>query len=98
METDEGIEFVSRFEAYYDCDASHITILPFSTDANIPPCWECYCGKVAILRDAENNWKKKEKQQRTHWDMLTERRNQEDLKKVFEKQVSIIKSGRVYRD
>ena len=53
METDEGVDFAPRFQAHYDCPNGHTIILPFSTEAEVPVEWECRCGELALLRDAD---------------------------------------------
>ena len=97
MESDEGVEFAPRFEAYYDCPEGHVTILPFSTEADVPPTWECRCGKIATLRDAKAPDEKPGKPQRTHWDMLMERRTEDDLKVLLEERLDMLRTGKVHR-
>ena len=33
MESEEGVEFAERFEAYYDCPNGHTVVLPFAAQA-----------------------------------------------------------------
>jgi hypothetical protein len=95
LESDEGVEFAARIEVIYDCPDGHVTILPFSTEAATPPVWECFCGKTATLRESNSDYTIKEKKIRTHWDMLSERRTQEELEELLKAQIEDIKSGKI---
>ena len=78
METDEGVLAAPRQEAVYDCPNGHHIVLPFSVEADVPAVWECRCGATAVLRDHEKPEEKPGKPQRTHWDMLLERRDEKE--------------------
>ncbi|MDR1033916.1 MAG: RNA polymerase-binding protein RbpA [Bifidobacteriaceae bacterium] len=93
LESADGVEFAARLQAYYDCELKHVTVLPFSTDAGIPPAWECRCGRLAALRDTDAEIKVKPKKQRTHWDMLMERRCEDELRETLNQQIDILVSG-----
>ena len=97
MESDEGVDFAPRFQAYYDCPNGHTIILPFSTDAEVPPVWECRCGEEAMLRDGEQPDLKPAKPPRTHWDMLLERRSEEELQALLDERLELLRAGKIRR-
>jgi hypothetical protein len=97
MESDEGIDFAPRAQAYYDCPNGHTIILPFSTEADVPPGWECRCGEEANLRDADLSQNREAKAVRTHWDMLLERRKVPELQDLLEERLELLRSGKVRR-
>ena len=79
LETDEHVVPSERQITSYVCPQGHRTELPFSIEAEIPPTWECRCGEVARLVDGPEPDLKPVKHQRTHWDMLLERRSIPEL-------------------
>jgi len=97
MESDVGVDFAPRFQAHYDCPNGHTIILPFATDAEVPPIWECRCGEEALLRDGGEVEEKVVKPQRTHWDMLLERRSEEELKDLLDERLELLRSGQIRR-
>lgn len=97
MESDAGVDFAPRYQAYYDCPNGHTIILPFAHDAEVPPVWECQCGAEALQRDAEQPQDKQIKPQRTHWDMLLERRSMDELKELFDERLELLQSGKLRR-
>ncbi|ANC30222.1 RNA polymerase binding protein RbpA [Isoptericola jiangsuensis] len=97
MESDEGVDFAPRFQAHYDCPNGHTIILPFSTEAEVPPLWECQCGGEALLRDAERPEAKPTKPQRTHWDMLLERRTVSELEELLDERLELLRAGKLRR-
>jgi hypothetical protein len=96
METDENVLAAPRQEAAYDCPNNHTILLPFSVEADVPPVWECRCGATAVLRDHEKPEEKPGKPQRTHWDMLLERRSEEDLQALLDQRLELLRSGRLH--
>lgn len=72
----------------------HRTILPFAEGAEIPDEWECRCGSVATVRgDADREGDEISKPTRTHWDMLLERRSEEELATLLEKRLQMHHDG-----
>jgi hypothetical protein len=92
-ETDENVRLADRQMIFYDCSCGTTIELPFSIEAEIPAVWECRCGAEALLRGG--NWpeKKATKPQRTHWDMLLERRSVDELEELLEESLGILRSG-----
>lgn len=97
MESDEGVEFAARFEAYYDCPNGHTIVLPFSMEADVPVVWECRCGEQALLRDASQPEPKSGKPPRTHWDMLLERRTVSELEELLTERLELLRAGKLRR-
>ncbi|WP_058234024.1 RNA polymerase-binding protein RbpA [Devriesea agamarum] len=96
METDEGVLAAPRQEARYDCPNGHAIVLPFSVEADVPSTWECRCGAIAVLRDHEKPAEKEGKPQRTHWDMLLERRSEEDLQVLLDQRLELLRTGKLH--
>ena len=99
MESDQGVDFAPRFQAYYDCPNRHTIILPFSVEAEaeVPKLWECRCGEEAKLRDGDHSDEGAAKPQRTHWDMLLERRSEPELQELLDERLELLRSGKIRR-
>lgn len=96
MESEENVDFAPRQVARYHCPNGHITELPFSLEAEVPAVWECRCGEEALLDDAnEPADSKPVKPQRTHWDMLLERRSREELQELLDERLALLRSGQL---
>lgn len=98
LETEEGIVFADRKESYYLCPQGHRFSMTFASEILAPGTWECKCGHQAELQNepaAEEEEGKIIKQQRTHWDMLTERRSQAELEELLEEQLKTLREGRL---
>ena len=75
LETDEGVAFVERKRVVYECPNGHQFGVAMAVEAEPPSTWECRCGAEGELRNIPApDDKKPLKPQRTHWDMLLERR------------------------
>ncbi len=92
-ETDEGVRFADRQTVFYDCSCGTTIELPFSMEAEMPAVWECRCGAEALLRGGDWPEKKAQKPQRTHWDMLLERRSIPELEELLDESLEILRSG-----
>ena len=93
MENDVGVEPAPRQMAEYLCPDGHITVLPFSVEADVPALWECRCGKEGLLRDADRPDAKPGRPVRTHWDMLLERRTVAELEDLLTERLTLLRSG-----
>lgn len=94
FESDEGVTFSERTITRYVCPQGHISELPFSVEAEIPSLWECRCGQDAKLVDGPEPEAKKGKAQRTHWDMLLERRTVPELEELLEERLGVLRAKR----
>lgn len=94
FESDEGVTFSERQMVSYTCPDGHVSELPFSVEAEIPPLWECRCGLDAKLNDGPEPEAKAVKPQRTHWDMLLERRSVPELEQLLEERLALLREKR----
>lgn len=97
MESEEGVVFADRFTARYLCPNGHEFEVTFAAEATPPAQWECKCGEMAdVVGDVpEDDDQKPAKPQRTHWDMLRERRSLEELDQVLTEQLTLLREGRL---
>ena len=94
LESDDNVDFAARSEVAYICPKGHRTILPFAEGAEIPDEWECRCGTIAHREgDGDEEANEIAKLTRTHWDMLLERRSEDELKKLLDKRLEMHHSG-----
>lgn len=94
METDENVVLSERRISRYVCSNGHVSELPFSVEADIPPLWECRCGQEAKLVDGPEPEGKPQKAARTHWDMLLERRSEAELAELLKERLNLLRVGR----
>lgn len=94
FESDEGVTFSDRAISRYICPDGHVSELPFSVEADIPSLWECRCGLDAKLEGGPEPELKATKPQRTHWDMLLERRSIPELEELLEERLGLLRARR----
>ena len=95
MESDENVVPSERQLTVYVCPQGHRTELPFSIEADVPSTWECRCGLDAKLQgDGPEPEAKPVKAQRTHWDMLLERRSIPELEELLEERLALLRASR----
>jgi hypothetical protein len=94
LESEDGVEFAERVEVAYDCPDGHTTILPFALEAEVPDYWYCRCGLIGVLRSAIDPVMPRVKHQRTHWDMLLERRTVEELEDILAERLEVLRTRR----
>jgi len=94
MESDENVVPSERQLTVYVCPEGHRTELPFSIEADVPSTWECRCGLDAKLQGGPEPEAKVVKHQRTHWDMLLERRSLPELEELLEERLSLLRESR----
>lgn len=92
-ESDEGVHLADRQTIAYDCTCGVTIELPFSVEAEIPAVWECRCGAEALLRGGDLPETKPQRHQRTHWDMLLERRSINELEELLAESLETMRSG-----
>jgi hypothetical protein len=56
--------------------------------------WECRCGAEAKLVGGTEPEAKPAKHQRTHWDMLLERRSIPELEELLEERLTLLRAAR----
>jgi hypothetical protein len=90
-ETDAHIVPAERRTVTYVCPEGHRSVVPFSVEAEeIPFEWNCRCGRTAERPDVAAPEAKPERHQRTHWDMLLERRTIADLEALLEERLELL--------
>jgi hypothetical protein len=67
---------------------------PFAIEADVPLSWECHCGAAALLRDAIQPEASEVRHQRTHWDMLLERRTIAELEELLQERLGVLRASR----
>ena len=100
LESEDGVVFADRFIVRYACPNGHEFEVTLSSEATAPATWECKCGQQADLigETVEDEENKPVKPQRTHWDMLLERRDIDDLKVLLDERLDMLRSGEIYRE
>lgn len=93
LESEEGVVLASRRISKYVCPEQHVTELPFAEDADVPLTWECReCGETANLTTTDDPEEEKPiKPVRTHWDMLLERRSEEELQELLAQRLELLR-------
>lgn len=87
-----GIELAARQELGFDCPNGHHFTMTFAAEAELPTQWECpRCGRTAGRSDGVQPEAKETKPQRTHWDMLRERRSIEELEDILAERLEQIR-------
>ena len=99
LQNDVGIELADRVRRVYRTDTAETFEVVFSAEAEIPLTWEDpKSGKEGVLLDAEGNPEageiEEEKVARTHWDMLLERRTEEELEEVLQWRLQYLRERR----
>jgi ribosomal protein L37AE/L43A len=90
-----GDEVAPRQDVAYVCPQGHRTVMPFSVEAEVPGLWECRtCGATAERIGGPEPERKPKKHQRTHWDMLLERRTFDDLEEVLAERLAVLHEHR----
>ena len=100
LESEDGVVFADRFVVRYLCPNGHEFEVTLSSEATAPATWECKCGQSAELigETADDEDNKPVKPQRTHWDMLLERRKVDELEVLLNERLEALRSGEVYRE
>lgn len=98
LESERGVTYEARTKFSYQCIAGHLTELTFAQDAEVPPTWECRsCSKEAILlSDGKlvDLSHLEEKEPRSHWQMLLERRSIDELEEILQERLDYIRGRR----
>ncbi|MDR1767621.1 MAG: RNA polymerase-binding protein RbpA [Propionibacteriaceae bacterium] len=89
----QGVDLAPRQLVGFTCHNGHSFELAFSAEAEPPTEWECpKCGAFAVRADGTRpvNFKVP-KAQRTHWDMLRERRSVPELEALLAERLAEIR-------
>ncbi|MFY9230737.1 MAG: RNA polymerase-binding protein RbpA [Candidatus Nanopelagicales bacterium] len=94
-ETDAHVVPAESLAITYACPQGHRTVVPYFIEAEeIPYEWSCRCGQIAIRPDVDRPEEKPAKHQRTHWDMLLERRTIADLEVLLQERLELLHTQR----
>lgn len=91
METEAGVEPAPRQRVEYRTADGECVSVMFAAEAEIPPVWTTKTGQEAILVNGEKPENPNEKHQRSHWDMLLERRSVEELEETLQQRLEFYK-------
>jgi hypothetical protein len=70
--------------------------MPFAEEAEVPAEWECRtCGATSLAVDGPEPTERKVKHVRSHWDMLLERRTEEDLEALLTERLELLRAGKL---
>jgi ribosomal protein L37AE/L43A len=96
FEDERGIEFAARQQVGYRCPQGHDFEITMSVEAEVPAIWECpRCGLEAESTAGIAREEKAEKPQRTHWDMLLERRSEKELEEILTERLELLRGGEI---
>lgn len=94
METEAGVEPAPRQRVEYRCEDGEQVFVMFSTEAEIPATWVSKTGKEALLVNGEKPDTSNDKPVRTHWDMLLERRSEDELEQILKDRLNKLRAAR----
>lgn len=94
-ETDRDHDLAPRRIVQYRTDNGEIfDVPPFADDAEVPSKWPCKNGMEGTILEGAEPEEKKTKPPRTHWDMLLERRSEEELEVLLNERLDLLKQRR----
>jgi len=100
LQGEHGIEFAPRRRVEYVTERGNRFSVMFDLEAEAPPEWfDPRSGELGFLDDeagraARAEFDEKGQSQRTHWDMLMERRTREELEELLEERLQILRERR----
>src|SRR5690606_17617841 len=100
LQGEHGIEFAPRQRVEYLTERGNRFSVMFDSEAEIPPEWfDPKSGELGFLDDeagrvARAEFEEKGQNQRTHWDMLLERRSREELEELLEERLRLLRERR----
>ncbi|GAB3189319.1 RNA polymerase-binding protein RbpA [Nesterenkonia suensis] len=94
METEQGVEPAPRQNVEYVCEDGEKITVTFAADADVPATWTSPTGKEGVLVDGSAPDETPEKPVRTHWDMLLERRSEEELEDILTERLKQLRERR----
>lgn len=96
FEDERGVEMAPRQEVEYVLPEGQTFTVTMADEADIPAEWEDpRTGRVGRLKDGDEPVKKDEKPVRTHWDMLLERRSEDELEEILTERLELLRSGEI---
>jgi len=87
-------DLADRVEITYTCESEHEFTRVFAADITVPTSWDCpRCGKLGRV-DSDSDDNDSTQSARSHWDMLMERRSQEELADMLIERLKELRSER----
>lgn len=85
-----------RQHTTYSCPTGHEFEVPLATDADVPDVWECPRHSTpARSTRSSSSTPTPPKRQRTHWDMLLERRTRHELEALLQERLDMLRAQRI---
>jgi len=98
LESEEGVSYSPRTKYQFLCPNGHSSDIVFAQDAELPETWQCKsCSEFGtLLKDGKPITLSITdiKTQKSHWDMLLERRSKVELEVILKERLSYIKARR----
>lgn len=100
LQGEEGIEFSARHAVEYRTDTGRSFRVMLDADATPPDEWlHQPTGEMGYIDDAAGQAARaeqaeKDAAQRTHWDMLLERRSREELEELLDERLRLLRERR----
>jgi len=98
LESEAGVRLSERQEQIFICPNHHESKVVFAADAELPDSWECSsCSKTAIRAIEGKTIEELIAQDdgpKTHFDMLIERRSEEELEELLSERISMLRAKR----
>ena len=86
--TNQTSDIADRIEITYTCPQNHTFSVTFAADITVPESWDCpRCGKNGTTVGAPAP-EEDDDDQRTHWDMVLERRSPDELADMLAQRVA----------
>ena len=85
-------DLAPRTEVVFACPSNHRFEKVFSAEVTAPTVWECpRCGKLASPNQ-ESVTTMAANSRKTHWDMIVERRDSEELSRLLSERVDQLRA------
>lgn len=96
FEDERGVEMAPRQEIEYVLPDGRTFTVTMSVEAEVPAEWEDpKTGQMGRRVGGAEPEPKEEKPVRTHWDMLLERRSEEELKEILTERLEMLRNGEI---
>ena len=96
FEDERGVEMAPRQQIEYVCAAGHTFTATMSEEAEAPAEWADpktgQMGRRVGGAEPEHN---DEKPERTHWDLLLERRSEAELEEILTERLEMLRGGEI---
>ncbi|SKB10342.1 RNA polymerase-binding protein RbpA [Aeromicrobium choanae] len=96
FEDERGVEMAPRQQIEFVCADGHTFTVTMSEEAEVPAEWEDpKTGQMGRRVGGAEPDRKEEKPVRTHWDMLLERRSEEELEEILTERLEMLRGGEI---